>query len=292
MDAIRKMALLLVAATLLAGCATTPTGQHQLEFYSQSTMDQLGAKAYARERKSKPVSHNRKINQFVDCVAHDIIDVVNRRSDENYDWEVTVFKKDVANAFALPGGKIAVYTGILKYARNQAQLAAVLGHETGHVLAHHANARMTTSQLTQAGVGVAAVLLGQSTDMNQRTLLALLGAGSQVGILLPFSRSQESEADLIGLNNMARAGFDPRQAVVLWKHMNRNGQPQPPVFLSTHPGNGQRIEHLQNHMGKALYYFHQAREKGRKPECGKAPPAPSESGAGDAEGTRKDGGSS
>lgn len=262
----------LCLALLLAGCATTPTGRHQLQFYSQSTMDKMGDKAYAQVRQKDAISRNPKINGFVDCVAHHITAVANARSQTQYDWQVTVFKKDEANAFALPGGKIGVYTGILKYARTQGQLAAVLGHETGHVLAHHINARLSTAQLTQAGVGVAAIFLGGGNAAQQKQIMALMGVGAQVGLLLPFSRAQESEADLIGLYNMARAGFDPHQAIALWQHFQSGDQKKPPAFLSDHPGNGARIQHLQQHMDKAMQYYRQARAQGKSPACGHRPP--------------------
>jgi predicted Zn-dependent protease len=270
-----KYALLMVLPLTLVACATSPTGHHQLLLLSQSQVDQMGEKAYQQERQKNTISHNKKINQFVDCVAHDILAVAKKQSDENYNWQVNIFKKNEANAFALPGGRLAVYTGILKYARTQGQLAAVLGHETGHVLAHHINARLSTAQLTQVGLDVASAFLGGGGGVAQRQTMALLGLGAQVGILLPYSRSQESEADIIGEYNMARAGFDPHQAIKIWQHFNAGNEKSPPVFLSDHPGNGQRIKDLQKHMDKAMKYYRQARAQGKHPDCGPAPPAPS-----------------
>lgn len=238
-------------------------------------MNQMGSKAYSQERQKYTISHNPKINRFVDCVAHRITAVANAQSKLNYNWQVTVFKKNEANAFALPGGKIGVYTGILKYARTQAQLAAVLGPETGHVLARHINERLSTEKLTQAGVGAASAFLGSGSPAQQKQAMALLGLGAQVGIVLPFSRAQEDEADLIGLYNMARAGFDPHQAITLWRHFQSGSQRHPPVFLSDHPGNGERIQHLRRHMTQAMQYYRQARARGRNPQCGPAPSAPS-----------------
>jgi predicted Zn-dependent protease len=179
---------------------------------------------------------------------------------------VTVFQDKSANAFALPGGKIGVYTGLLDVAKNQHQLAAVIGHEIAHVQANHSNARLSTSYATQAGLSLVQVLAGAAGPEKQQ-LMGLLGVGAQVGVLLPYGRSQESEADVLGIEYMARAGFDPRESVALWQNMSRAGGQQPPEFLSTHPAHGTRIEQLNAHMSKALALYKQAQARGRTPDC-------------------------
>jgi len=180
-------------------------------------------------------------------------------------WEVDVFKSSDANAFALPGGKIGVYTGILKYARNQSQLATVLGHEITHVVAGHIDGRLSTAYVTRAGLNLIQSAVGN--DARGKQIRALLGIGSQYGILLPFSRTQESEADLYGLQLMARAGFDPRQSIAFWRNMQRGLGPGPPGFLSDHPSGSSRSRDLQAHMAQAVRLYRQTRAAGRVPHC-------------------------
>ncbi|HET8551343.1 MAG TPA: M48 family metallopeptidase [Gammaproteobacteria bacterium] len=249
------------AVLLLAACTTSPTGHPQLSFFPESQMAKMGAQAYQQEKQQTPVDHNPAVDNYVQCVAHAVTAVAGTK----YNWQVTVFQKDVANAWALPGGYIGVYTGLLKYARNQAQLAAVLGHEVSHVLAHHANARMSAAYATQAGLELAQAALGGGGSNNQ-AVLAALGLGAQYGVILPYSRSQESEADIMGLKLMARAGFDPRQAIQLWQNMAQAGS-SPPAFLSDHPSNKTRIKDLQAHMPEAMALYQQARAAGRDPHC-------------------------
>ncbi|HQU09750.1 MAG TPA: M48 family metallopeptidase, partial [Opitutales bacterium] len=152
---------------------------------------------------------------------------------------------EMINAFAMPGGKVAVYSGLFKIATNDAQLAAVLGHEVGHVVARHGNERLSQGLvMTGIGVGLGVATANQSTS-TRVAVLSAYGAGATLGVMLPFSRSQESEADYLGLIYMARAGYDPRQAVIVWQNMEKdNDSPNPPEFLSTHPNYQTRIERL------------------------------------------------
>lgn len=183
-------------------------------------------------------------------------------------WQITVFDNDEAvNAFALPGGYIWVYTGLLKIIDNQDQLAAVIGHEIAHVTAGHPNARLSSQYATQAGLQAVNAFLEGQVGGSTKTIMALLGLGSQVGILLPFSRSQEQEADILGLQYMARAGFDPGQSIQLWKNMSRAGGEKPPEFLSTHPSDYSRIQTLQAHMPEAMELYRRARQQNRIPQC-------------------------
>ena len=172
------------------------------------------------------------------------------------------FKDDDPNAFALPGGKMGVYTGMLKVAENQDQLAAVLGHEVGHVLAQHGNERMSQQQLTNVALAAAA-----GSGYVDSASMQALGLGAQIGILLPYSRSHESEADVIGLDLMAEAGFDPRESVQLWRNMGKAGGGAPPEFMSTHPAGNTRIDNLLSHMADALHTYNDARARGNKPQC-------------------------
>jgi predicted Zn-dependent protease len=214
-------------------------------------------------KKETPASDNARATAYVKCVASAITDVVSPKTK----WEVTLFEDKAVNAFALPGGKIGVYTGLLKVAENQHQLAAVIGHEVAHVLADHGNARVSAQFATQSGLQLAQVLAG-ATSPQKAQLFGLLGLGAQVGVLLPYGRGQESEADILGLDYMARAGFDPRESVKLWQNMGKAaGGQQPPEFLSTHPSHERRIEQLNENMPEALKNYRKARKAGRVPDC-------------------------
>jgi predicted Zn-dependent protease len=182
-----------------------------------------------------------------------------------------VFQDDTANAFALPGRKIGVHTGLLKVARNQDQLATVLGHEVGHVIARHSAERVSDQYATQLGAQGIGVLLGAVSDPSSPLhagTMAVLGIGAQ-GVVLKFSRTHESEADLIGLDRMAAAGFDPRESVPLWQNMEAASKgARPPEFLSTHPSPETRIKDLQQRIPDALPIADQAHKQGRNPRCG------------------------
>lgn len=226
-----------------------------------SQMDQMGLQAFANLKKETPISKQAGDTRYVRCVAEAITREVGG------EWEVVVFEEGSPNAFALPGGKIGVHTGLLKVAENQDQLASVLGHEVGHVLAKHSNERVSHKFAVQQGLSLAGAIAAPQTAVG-KTLMGLMGAGAQVGILLPFSRTHESEADLIGLDLMAKAGFDPRESVQLWTNMGKAGGGQTAEFLSTHPSHNTRIQDLEKRMPLALEIRGQARAAGKKPQCG------------------------
>ena len=200
------------------------------------------------------------------CVALAITGALSGE-DARYAWEVRVFEEPSANAFALPGGRIGVHTGLLQVAQGQDQLATVLGHEVSHVLAGHANERVSTQQLTAVGLSLAQVAADPTNPLHGQ-LLGALGMGAQVGIVLPYSRIHESEADLHGLDLMAQAGFDPRESVPLWQNMGAGGGERPPEFLSTHPSPDTRIDDLRERIPAAIAVRERARAAGRRPSCG------------------------
>ena len=253
-----------IAVLLLSACATSPTGRSQLTLLPDSQMNAMGNQAFEEMQQKTPRETDPKLTAYVSCVAKA---VTSELSDNGGAWDVVLFKDDAVNAFALPGGHIGVYTGLLKAAKNQDQLATVLGHEVAHVVARHGNERLTTQLATEGVVLAAGVALAGQNDSKRTQTLALLGLGAQVGVLLPFSRVQESEADRIGLTMMARAGFDPRESVKLWENMSQIGGAGPPQFLSTHPANATRIKDLQSRLGETMPLYENARASGKRPHC-------------------------
>lgn len=236
-------AMLFASVLTISGCASSPTGRQQILLFSGGEMSQLGAQSFQELKKQEKINSDPKVNQYVQCVANAITARLPANSDFS-EWEVVVFDSKQVNAFALPGGKIGVYRGLLDVAINQDQLATVIGHEIGHVMAHHSNERISRSQLADAGLQLSSAVLGGSEY--QSIAMAGLGLGVQYGVLMPYGRAQESESDIIGLRLMAESGFDPRQSVELWKNMDKaSGGNQPPELLSTHPSHETRIADLQ-----------------------------------------------
>lgn len=260
-----RIALLPLLLALLASCATSPLGRSQLVLFPESEMSQMGVAAYQDIRQKTPEAASGSTNRYVQCVSEHIVRALPSGNPD--EWEVTVFDQDQANAFALPGGKIGVYTGLLKVAENQDQLATVIGHEVAHVLARHSNERVSTATLTQTGIQLAQVAAGSASPMKQQ-LFGLLGLGAQVGVILPFGRKQESEADLLGLDLMANAGFDPRASVRLWQNMAAaSGGKSQPEFMSTHPSSDRRIDQLNERIPSAMKLSLAARQSGKTPDC-------------------------
>ncbi|BCX89903.1 hypothetical protein MIN45_P2277 [Methylomarinovum tepidoasis] len=244
----------------LAACATSPMGRSQLVLMPEDQLVQMGLQAFEQIKRKETVETDPALNTYVRCV----VDALTR--DLGGQWDVVVFRSDQVNAFALPGGHIGVYTGLLQVAENQHQLAAVIGHEIGHVLARHSNERMSQQFAVQQGLALVQAIANPGSATGQLAMAAL-GLGAQVGVLLPYSRIQESEADLIGLELMARAGFDPREAVALWRNMDRAGKAAPPEWLSTHPSHETRIREIEAYLPKVMPLYQQARAQGRTPRC-------------------------
>jgi len=263
----RSIALLSVAigSMGLAGCETNPyTGRSQLLMTSVGQEMQMGAQAYdqiTRDPNSR-LSQDPKEVEPVRRVAARIIEAAKRSKysemAKQFQWDVTVIKDDkTANAFALPGGKMAVYTGIFPIAKTEAGLAAVMGHEVVHALARHGAERMSQGQLTNAALQVAGAAAGASGGgLLSQAAMAALGVGAQVGVLLPFSRKHESEADYVGILLAADAGYDPRESVGLWERMAQLSSGEGPgEFLSTHPSHDTRIDQLKSWMPEAMAIY-------------------------------------
>jgi predicted Zn-dependent protease len=231
------------------------TGRHELNFVSESEETQLGLSSFEQLKKDTPVDTSPEANAQVQRVAKSIANVAGKDL-PNAKWEFVVFKSPEANAFCLPGGKVGVYTGILPITKTDAGLATVLGHEIGHAVAHHGASRMSQSMIMQ-GIGQAGGSLLGSTKYSQyqSTFMSLYGIGSQVGVELPYSREQESEADHIGVVYMARAGYDPKEAVSFWQrfseYIKQQGGNSTPTLLRDHPVDEVRIKQLQGWLPEA-----------------------------------------
>ncbi|GGB90611.1 Zn-dependent protease [Marinobacterium zhoushanense] len=234
----------------------------------------IGRQSFEEMKQQQPVEEDVQTNRYVECITDAIVAQV--PPEYGYapaDWELVVFKNKEINAFALPGAKIGVYTGMVQLAQNEHQLASVIGHEVAHVLAQHSNARLSQQQLTQLGLTTTSLILGDSLDSNtQQAAMTALGLGAQYGILLPYSRLHESEADRMGQELMAYAGFDPREASTLWQTMAKQARATPPELLSTHPAPSTRIRQLDTQAASLTSTWQRVLAKGTRPNCDRLRP--------------------
>jgi predicted Zn-dependent protease len=258
--------VLVVVGMIFYGCQEGPFGRRRVVTLSPEQETKLGAQAFQQ------VLQQERNNLVPDGPIVDAVRRIGLRlakasedpalrkaihlPDRKFDWEFEVVRSQQINAFCLPGGKVVVYTAILPVCQTDAGLATVMGHEIGHALARHGAERMSQEQMVQVAEVAAASSLGTRSEAERRQILGLLGAGANVGILLPFSRSHESEADHIGLLLMAQAGYDPADAVEFWRRMERaTGAGKTPEFLSTHPSHGRRIEDLRRWLPEADKFY-------------------------------------
>ena len=236
--------LAVIASTVpLAGCDQVDVGWLARTLVPSEAEAELGRQAFRQIMSQTPVAQDARLHDYVTRIGERIV----RTSKSAYpDWEIVVFEGDQANAFALPGGRVGVFTGMLEIAANEDQLATVLGHEVGHVNARHGAERMVTEHFIALGLRLAASLLALGDVQIPPELLVALGASAaELGIVRPFSRTQELEADALGLEYMAQAGYDPTQAIAFWRRMQQlTGDGGAPHFLATHPSNARRIEEL------------------------------------------------
>ena len=260
----RGFLLAALAGMLLAGgCATVPiTGRRTFSIVPASQLAALSADQYREVLKKSKLSKDKKQKALVRRVGERLAAVVEEYErgiglQPKYDWEFNVIKDDKqANAWAMPGGKTAIYTGILPLTRDETGLAVVMGHEIAHVVAGHGRERFSQGLVAQFGMSALSRALATQPQKTKQLLMSAVGLGSQVGILLPFSRLQESEADEMGLIFVAMAGYDPRQAIPFWQRMAKGGGPKPPELLSSHPTDKTRIESIQTeYLPQALKYY-------------------------------------
>lgn len=266
----KRLLLGVAVATLVTACATStsPTGRKQyVGAVPQAQLDQMGAQAFAEAKAKQKLSTDSGKNAYVRCV----VDAITRQLPQGWQaqWEVAVFEDNSPNAFALPGGKIGVNTGIFTVAKNQDQLAAVIAHEIGHVVSRHHDERITKQQGTSTLLGIGSAILGSAYGSGAANAAGQLGgAAAQTFYLLPNSRTQESEADVVGQQLAAKAGFDPRQAVNLWENMAAAGSARAPTWMSTHPDPQSRMGELNARAAGLMPTFEQARAAGHTPKCG------------------------
>ncbi len=257
----KKIFPVLVTAFLLTACATSPTGRSQFIMMPDNQINQMGLQAFDTLKRDKKLSYNSQYNKSTTCIANAITQIVGGN------WEVVVFEDKSPNAFALPGNKIGVHTGMLQLVDSQEQLAAVIGHEIGHVIAKHSNERASQEMAMSQGLNILQAMTMPTSALGQLGF-GLLGVGAEYGVLKPYGRTQESEADIIGVDLMSKAGFDPRFSISLWQKMEQASQGKQPIeFMSTHPSHATRIQNLEQHMPQAMGLFQQAQSMGKQPRC-------------------------
>ena len=261
---IKNSISILVALMFLFSCATVPvTGRRQMSLISNTEIIQMSATEYQKVLTESKLSTNADQTAMVKRVGQRIQQAVEKyMSDkgqsaelQGFNWEFNLIQDDkTVNAWCMPGGKVAFYTGIMPICKDEEGVAVVMGHEVAHAIANHGRERMSQQMTAQFGLDAVSILMGQNPTAGQQLLMQAVGAGTSVGIL-KFSRDQESEADHIGLIFMAMAGYDPASAPKFWERMSTmSGGDQPPEFLSTHPSHSTRIKDLEGWIPEAKQY--------------------------------------
>ena len=262
---VRLVILLCSVLSFVVSCATVPhSGRRQLNFVSDQQLNSLGEQAFREIVSREPVSEDKQLTKTVKQVADRITKVADETDKPGFGWQFKLIDRDVPNAFVLPGGRVVIYKGILPLAKNEAGLAAIIGHEVAHAVARHGAERLS-QQLTLKGITTIGSEIFKSNDgtldAKSRAMIGALGFGATVGVILPFSRTHELEADKIGQIYMAKAGYDPEEAVRLWKRMGEISKGSIPVWLSTHPPEEARLENLRERLPEARKLYDEANEK-------------------------------
>ncbi|HNP17716.1 MAG TPA: M48 family metallopeptidase [Fulvivirga sp.] len=262
---IKKISILVTVATLVYGCTTVPlTGRRQLSLVPNSELLPMSFDQYKTVLSENKISDNAEYTRMVKGVGAKISVAVEQYMKQNgmssqlngYAWEFNVIEDDIINAWCMPGGKVAFYTGIMPICKDEKGVAVVMGHEIAHAIANHGSERMSQGLVANGLLGGASIALGQNPTLTNEILMQSIGMGSQLG-MLKFSRTHESEADKMGLIFMAMAGYDPHEAPIFWKRMDAasGGGNRPPEFLSTHPNPDTRIKDLNAAMPEAMKYY-------------------------------------
>jgi len=268
----RKFLTIIIAALIfIASCSTVPvTGRRQLNMVPESTINSMSFSQYEEVIKSSKLSDDPAATQMLKRVGERIKNAAEKYMNDNgmgnalsgYKWEFNLIDNDsTVNAWCMPGGKVAFYTGIFPITKDENGLAVVMGHEVAHAIANHGNERMSQGLLTQFGGIALSEALKNKPAETQNLFMTAYGLGAQVGMLLPYSRLHESEADNMGLIFMAIAGYNPQTAVDFWQRMaNMKGGSAPPEFLSTHPSDQKRIQKIQALLPEAMKYYEQSKQ--------------------------------
>ncbi len=260
----KKIFFFLLCVAGMYGCSSVPvTGRQQLSLVSDQDVLSLSLQQYGDYIKSAPISTDKTKTALVVKVGQNIANAVAAYYKANgmesllsgYSWEFNLVKDDQVNAFCMPGGKIVVYEGILPYTQDETGLAVVLGHEVAHAVAKHANERMSQEMVAQYGASAVGSVLSKSSSSMQTVGQTIYGLGAQYGVMLPFNRKQELEADRLGLVFMAIAGYNPNAAIPFWQRMSSQGGGTVPEFMSTHPSDQKRIDQIQQYLPEALQYY-------------------------------------
>jgi predicted Zn-dependent protease len=264
---VQRITLVFILAATLIACSTNPVTQRRaFTLVSEQELQAMATQEYRQflstNRVVSPSADRdaemvRRVGQRLASAVQSYYRAQNIASElEGYKWEFNLVNNQEANAWAMPGGKVVVYSGLLKITQNEAALANVLGHEISHAIFQHGNERMSQGLAQQLGGVALSVAMSNQPAATQNLFMQAYGVGSQVGVLLPFSRKHELEADRFGMRWAAMAGYNPREAINLWKRMSQmsNGQ-RPPEFLSTHPAEERRIEQLEKYLSEALQYY-------------------------------------
>ncbi|HEX2970087.1 MAG TPA: M48 family metallopeptidase [Bacteroidales bacterium] len=259
-----KLIMVILLPLIIYACSTVPlTGRKQLNILPESQMLQMSFASYAEFMKSNKLSDNREAASMVSSVGKDIAAAVQRYFEENklsdrldgYQWEFNLIEDKTPNAFCMPGGKVVVFEGILPYTLDKNGLAVVESHEIAHAVARHGNERMSQGLIAQFGSVALNEILSEKPDETKAIFNTAYGLGAQFGVILPFSREHELEADKLGLIFMAMAGYDPETAVSFWERMSQKGSSAPPEFLSTHPSDERRINRIKAALPEAKRYY-------------------------------------
>jgi len=254
-----------LCTVLIVSCATVPlTNRHQLSLIPSGELLNMSFSQYTQVKNESKLSGDPVKFGMITNVGKRISRATEeflkeKKISMKFAWEYILIEDDkTANAWCMPGGKIAFYTGILPYTKDDKGVAVVMGHEVAHAVAQHGNERMSQMLLVQLGGIALSEAIKKKPEQTQQLYLTAFGLGAQLGVLLPYSRKHENEADYIGLVLMAKAGYDPREAVSFWQRMSKAGGQQPPEFLSTHPAHETRIAKLKEHLPEALKYFNKS----------------------------------